>query len=590
MTLSLADIEAWDEAAIEQVFSAATLRAESAQATGDTVGDLLTFVTWHGASADAARDSANRIKVALSGHADQCKRVVAVAQKASSEVADLKYRLSTIKAEASAAQLNIDEQTGAVTSKVTVLTVEMEKHQDEVKQDVEGRISQLLADADGVDRDLATAIQTADGAATGPEPGGPAPNLPKPPPVSAKPADVKKWWDSLTPQRQTDYIAHEPAALDRDGIPVDIRDAGNRIRLPHELGAAKRTLDQAQNDALDSTNGTGFGNAQALANAQTRYNDLLAIQSTLYPTHSNGTPRTIAPNDRRSLVMLDTTSNQHHVLGAIGIGDVDHATHLGVTVGGVGTNATSLPGVVDEATNLRHTTSDILRQSGDLNPDLVATIAWVGYEPPASMTDLSVGDDALARAAAPHLNSFYNGLAATSENPGQEITAFGHSYGSLVTSLALQDGSPVKDVVFYGSPGLELNNVGDLHLAPGGHAFYEQADHDPIVWIQRAPDIGQALLPALAVPPLAPLGVLGLIDVLGGSGVNDQWFGNTPNQVAGITHLSTSPGIDPELGINRAGADVHADYPRDVNGVLRMSGYNLAAVLSGVPGATKTGN
>lgn len=187
--------------------------------------------------------------------------------------------------------------------------------------------------------------------------------------------------------------------------------------------------------------------------------------------------------------------------------------------------------------------------------------------------------------------SFWQGLAVTTENPRQEITAFGHSYGSLVTSLVLQQGSPVKDVVFYGSPGLELNNVGDLHLAPGGHAFYEQADHDPIVWMQNAPQIGEMLLPALAVPPLAPLGVLGLIDVLGGSGVNDRWFGNTPNEVAGITQLSTAPGIDPELGVNRIGADAHADDPRaDSNGQLRMSGYNLAAVLSGVTGAPKTGH
>ena len=123
MTLSLADIETWDEAAIEQVFSAATFRAEGAQTTGDTVGDLMTFVTWHGATADAARDSANRIKLTLTNHADECKRVAAAAHKASAEVADLKYRLSSIKAEASQAQLRINEQTGAVTSNVTVLTV-----------------------------------------------------------------------------------------------------------------------------------------------------------------------------------------------------------------------------------------------------------------------------------------------------------------------------------------------------------------------------------------------------------------------------------------------------------------------------------
>jgi hypothetical protein len=43
--------------------------------------------------------------------------------------------------------------------------------------------------------------------------------------------------------------------------------------------------------------------------------------------------------------------------------------------------------------------------------------------------------------------------------------------------------------------------------------------------------------------------------------------------------------------VDRGGASGHADYPRaDGNGNLRMSGYNLAAVLSGVAGATKNGN
>ena len=53
----------------------------------------------------------------------------------------------------------------------------------------------------------------------------------------------------------------------------------------------------------------------------------------------------------------------------------------------------------------------------------------------------------------------------------QHITAFGHSYGSLVTSLALQQGAPVSDVVLYGSPGTELTNVSQLGVQPG-HAYY----------------------------------------------------------------------------------------------------------------------
>jgi hypothetical protein len=588
MTLSLGDIETWDEAAIEQVFSAATFRAEGAQTTGDTVGDLLSFVTWHGATADAARDSANRIKLTLSNHAEECKRVAAAAHKASAEVADLKYRLSSIKAEASKVQLNINEQTGAVTSNATVLTVAMQKQQDAVKADVEIRIRQLIADADGVDRDLANAIQTADGASPGPTPaGGPAPNLPTPPRATAKPDEVKKWWDGLSPQQQTDYIAHDPGAIDRDGIPPDIRDAGNRIRLPHEVAVAESTLHDAKNRESKyweqvNTNPASIeslGDPPGdLVRAQSRLNDLLGIHSALYPTNSGGSPRAIDPKDRRSLILLDTASNPRHVFGAIGIGDVENASHVGVTTGGVGTNASSLPGMADEATNLRHTTRDILTWSHDPNRESVATVAWVGYEPPAGMDDLRVTNDGLAKAAAPHLTSFFNGLGATTENPNQQMTAFGHSYGSLVTSLALQGGTPVKDVVFYGSPGLELPHASDLHLAPGGHAYYEQTPDDPIRGVQH---------PLSLIPYVGPA-----LDWLATGGFpTDMPFAATPDEMPGITQLSTSAGTDP-LHVDRLGSSGHSEYPRD-DGMgrqqLRMSGYNLAAVLSGVSGAPKEG-
>jgi hypothetical protein len=571
MTLTLAEIEVWDDAAIDQVFAAATARAEGAQTTGDAVGDLLTFVKWHGATADAARDSASRIKVNLADHADQCSRVAAAAKKATAEVAELKYRLSTIKADAEEAFLSIDEQTGTLTRKTAVLTISQLDHQKAVLHNLADRIDQLLTDADGVDRDLATAIDDADGAAgaaSGPGPRESAPSLPKSPPTSASPADVKKWWDGLTPQQQTDYIVNDPAAIDRDGIPIGVRDAGNRIRLPHELATAKRTLDQAtENERAD---------------AQAKYNDLLGIQNALYPTNSNGTPKTVSQNDRRSLILLDTQSNPRQVFGAIGIGDVDRAAHVGLAVSGVSTNAANLPGMADEATILRRATADILRQAGNDNPDSVATIAWMGYEPPATLSDLRVVSDGLARAAAPHLSSFFNGLGATTESPHQEITAFGHSYGSLVASLALQDGTPVKNAVFYGSPGLELAHAGDLHLAAGGHAYYEQAAGDPIDWVQREPYL---------LPVISPLPGL-LADWFLGSGDHLQRFGDTPNEMPGITQLSTSAGADPmHIDEHRAGVHGHSEYAHDDgNGNLRMSGYNLAAVLSGVPGAPKTGN
>ncbi len=124
--------------------------------------------------------------------------------------------------------------------------------------------------------------------------------------------------------------------------------------------------------------------------------------------------------------------------------------------------------------------------------------------------------------------------------------------------------------------------LGDLHLAPGGHAYYEQAPGDPIAWMQLAPSVFDA------IPLIGPA-----LNWLFGSGDHHQRFGDTPNEIPGITQLSTTAGADPVLGENRAGAHGHSQYQRDDGTIehrLRMSGYNLAAVLSGSQSAPKTGN
>jgi hypothetical protein len=591
MTLTLADIDVWDHEAIDEVFAAATARAEGAESTGDTVAELLSFVGWDGLAADAARDSAHRIKLALGDHGDRCRQVADAAKRAAAEVAGLKCRLSQIRADAAEAFIGIDNRTGALAPRTAVLAVDQLRRREAVMPELAGRIARLLADADSADRDLAraigTAIDYADGdpgvAPPSPPPSPPPSTPPSPPPRDmppAEPADVKKWWDALTPQQRMDRLAGDAAAIDRDGIPADIRDVANRIRLRHEISLAATALEAASRrevaywEHVNTHHGEpppdyAADPVAALARARARHDELLAIQ------------KAISGRDRRRLILLDTESNPRHVLAAIGVGDVDRAARVGVTTGGVATGVTDLPRLVEEATELRDTTVDILARRGYPHPESVATITWVGYEPPANLADLRVLGDGVARAAAPRLNSFLEGLAVAGENPRQEITAFGHSYGSLVTSLALQQGSPVKNVVFYGSPGLELGHVGDLHLAAGGRAYYEQAPGDPIALTQLAPSVLDA------IPLIGPA-----LNWLFGSGDHHQRFGDTPNELPGFTQLSTTGGADPVLGENRAGARGHSQYQRD-DGTsdhrLRMSGYNLAAVLSGSLSAPKTG-
>jgi hypothetical protein len=160
--------------------------------------------------------------------------------------------------------------------------------------------------------------------------------------------------------------------------------------------------------------------------------------------------------------------------------------------------------------------------------------------------------DDQARAGASSLASYLAALRSTS--PGAEITLLGHSYGSLTSSLALQDLNaagqrPVDNVVFYGSPGLELTDPARLGLGDG-NAYVMRAPNDEITSY---------------VAPLAPLHGWGA----------DPYSGILPE-------LSSQAGVDPG-GVLREGVGSHSDYARAVDGDLRMSGYNMAAVIAGLP-------
>jgi hypothetical protein len=232
---------------------------------------------------------------------------------------------------------------------------------------------------------------------------------------------------------------------------------------------------------------------------------------------------------------------------------------VSVTVPGVGsTTKDSLPGMVSEANALR---AETLRQSHlEGLPESAATIAWMGYDPPPNPLNTMSPADAIATMndgqavlGAHSLSSYLEQLRQN--NPDGHLTLFGHSYGSLTSSLALQELNaqglhPVDDVVFYGSPGLELSNPSQLGV-PDGHAFVMRGETDPIAGI---------------VAELAPVH---------GWGIN-PYDGSFPQ-------LSADAGVDPG-GVLRDGVQSHADYPRLGSGdQLRMSGYNLAAVLAGVP-------
>lgn len=534
MTLTVTDIEHWDPEAVRAVFDAALRRAHGTRTASATITELMRLVPFGGDAAEAAHAAGARTTGMLDDHADACEAVARAAEQSADEIAAIKERLTAIRDLAREAHLVIDEATGVALPPPTLSAfspAEQQRILDDAVRLTE-RLQQLLSDAEVADEDLAAAIRASDG------------DLPayqvdaqlshQPPKMAAllpvlesggTPDHIGAWWHALTPAQQDRAKQWAPEAIrNLDGIPVGVRSQLNVAVLQREIDRLER----------------GWIGAYGWRSDPDKLADLQALQQALATT-----PGT-------SLILLDTTGNPRKVLAAVGVGDIDNAERVGVTVAGLNTRvSTRVGGMVNQAAAQRNKASELRAAAGLRRADAVASIAWLGYDAPDSLRD--VVHDWQARAAAQPLNTFFKGLAATGNAAGQHITAFGHSYGSLTTSLALQGGAPVSDVVLYGSPGAELTDASQLGVAPG-HAYY----------------------------------LIGVDDVVAEVVSEFGAFGPAPQDVPGMTALSSRDGYafggrygDGQFHERAYG---HSDYARlGSNGELRMSGYNMAAVLAGLP-------
>lgn len=532
MTLTLADVERWDPAAIRSVFDAAIKRAQGTRTVSAVLAETMRLFTFGGDTAEAARAATRHTSFVLDTHADACDAVARAVQKSVEEVAEIRLQLAMIRDAARDSRLVINDATGVALPPANLSSFAADDQQRILEAAVRltDNIKRLLADAELADEDLAAAIRGADGDLSAEQVvtqlGHLPPKMPQLPGPAATPADVSKWWRALTPAQQDRVKAWFGASIrNLDGIPTDIRNELNVPVLQQELAR----LQQGWYDG----NGVWHTNSDKLA-------DLQMLRDTL------------AKEPGASLILLDTTSHPRKVLAAVGVGDVDNAERVGVTVGGLNTRvSTSVDQMVREAAAQRDKAAELRARAGLPNPDAVASIAWLGYDAPGNLKD--VAQDWLARTGSGPLTSFYQGVAAASNVTDQHIAAFGHSYGSLTTSLALQRGAPVSDVVFYGSPGIEITDAAQLGVG-AGHAFYEVGINDVVA--EFISEIGA--------------------------------FGAAPQDVPGMTELSVATGVAPGGahgdGLSHERAYGHSEYAREgSNNQLRMSGYNMAAVLAGLP-------
>ncbi|MGI6877103.1 LppA family lipoprotein [Amycolatopsis sp. 3B14] len=313
----------------------------------------------------------------------------------------------------------------------------------------------------------------------------------------------------------------------RDGVAAWARNEANLAMLPRERDRLRQKYDRvlAQSDG-------GLPKALQLLGIQAKLDSLDAIDAMMHLP--DGTV-----NPERQLLSLDLTGRV--AKAAIAHGDVDTARHVAVFTPGMNSAVDqNMAGYVNDMEHVQRGAEKLARLRGDGGS--VATVTWLGYEPPAVP---------VAR--------FNEGINA-SRPDDPHLTALGHSYGSLTTGIALQRNTGVDDVVFFGSPGISdtpdlpvnpvgLNNELSSLQVPSGHAYNLSAEGDPIA--HDVPQLGR--------------------------------YGSSPATIPGMQQLSTHEAISPD-GQRLVAAHGHSEYTEVLaDGTESTSVYNIQAIVAGTP-------
>ena len=198
-----------------------------------------------------------------------------------------------------------------------------------------------------------------------------------------------------------------------------------------------------------------------------------------------------------------------------------------VVVGGIGTSLDELhPSSPD------NTRANRLRHAMD---DRTTTVEWMDDTAPGTEPAdwIDIATDEHASAAAARLRRFVAWTATQTQAP---IAVVGHSYGSVVASLAASRGLSADALLLVGSPGAGwgVRNVNDYRLRPGAAVVAARTSDDPIGVVAEAhglgPDPTSAGFGALVIEP--------------GAGGHSAYFGagTRPIRMIGTLLLALTPG------------------------------------------------
>jgi Alpha/beta hydrolase len=320
------------------------------------------------------------------------------------------------------------------------------------------------------------------------------------PPCSATPAEVHRWWETLTPEQRRWLVATEPGWLGPlDGVPAAYRDLANRLLLDERRAA----LD----DAAGRAHGSERRRVHGLQDGLGALADRLATGS----------------GPRAYLLRLDLAGEGRAV---VAIGDPDSAANV----------VTHVPGMTADLASYQRELARAERvavRAAELGPaTATSAVMWLDYDAPDFVDEAASASRADAGVAG--LRRFQDGLRATHDGGSAHQTVLGHSYGSLVVGkAAASPGFEADSVVFVGSPGVGVDSAADLHV-PAGQVWSTTSRDDVIQYLPVAP---RGMLGDLVTSALMP--AIGPAIAFGRPG-DDLWFGRNPSDPGFGAHVFAS--------------------------------------------------
>ncbi|MBB5625683.1 alpha/beta hydrolase [Sphaerisporangium krabiense] len=285
------------------------------------------------------------------------------------------------------------------------------------------------------------------------------------------------WWQQLSPTTQQSLLSQRPQLIGSlNGLPAATRDQANRAYLE----GAKVVLDEQINE-LRALPYPGLV-SRTMKDTELKRRQLASVETALALGGKDGRP----PAYLLQLELGDRGKT------AISYGNPDEADNIVTYVPGTDTKLDGFGG--SDAKRAAY----LWNQANSSAPNKkIASIAWLGYEPPqwgeTHSSRHTVLNRSAAEAGAPLLASFTDGLHAAHKAASDvRLSVLGHSYGSTVVGLATQQRFHgfADQVIFVGSPGVGVDTARQLGV---GSVWVGEAPNDPVG------DLGKA-------SPITPLG------------------------------------------------------------------------------------